>query len=549
LPNTISNSIPFIDTITVQLSYEDRPCCYSETSFNLITNPLPNLSAVQDLVNCDNNNGFATFNLEQLKTDYFGTYTNYTVSFYKANGTLIPLAELSTYKNATINEETITIKVENTATHCTNETTFKLIVSPNPIANTLNDIIGCDDNNDGISAYFDTSTIETLVLSNQTGMEVSYFDSNGNALPSPLPNPFTNTIANKETITVRVTNMQTGCYAETFLNLITSAKPQINQPLNLYACDEGNGIGYFDTSTIESQLIGSQTGLRIFYSDEYGNKLPSPLPKNYKNTKAWSQTINVRVENELNSLCFSETSFQLIVNELPQINLEKEYIICNLEPFITLNTNNSFNSYEWAFEDGSIISTNNTANIINEGNYTLKISKLENGIICNNSFSFKLTRSKLPKINDVKIQDISENNSIEIFPSGDGDFEYSIDGLNFQNESAFYNLDGGIYNVQVRDKNGCGFDTKEIVIVDYPKFFTPNNDSYNDYWQIKGVEIFPNAVIYIYDRFGKLLKKLSANDLGWDGIYNGEHLVPSDYWFTANLGDGRSFKGHFSLIR
>jgi hypothetical protein len=67
----------------------------------------------------------------------------------------------------------------------------------------------------------------------------------------------------------------------------------------LYACDEGNGFSYFDTSAIESQLIANKTGYRISYKDENGNKLPSPLPINYQNTVAWSQTINV-VENQLN---------------------------------------------------------------------------------------------------------------------------------------------------------------------------------------------------------------------------------------------------------
>jgi hypothetical protein len=41
---------------------------------------------------------------------------------------------------------------------------------------------------------------------------------------SPLPNPFTNTVANLETLTVRVLNPQTNCYSQTFLNLVTSTK-------------------------------------------------------------------------------------------------------------------------------------------------------------------------------------------------------------------------------------------------------------------------------------------------------------------------------------
>ena len=53
-------------------------------------------------------------------------------------------------------EEKITVKVVNTNTNCYNESTFKLIVSPVPAANSLQELIGCDDNNDGISEYFDS---------------------------------------------------------------------------------------------------------------------------------------------------------------------------------------------------------------------------------------------------------------------------------------------------------------------------------------------------------------------------------------------------------
>ena len=85
--------------------------------------------------------------------------------------------------------------------------------------------------------------------------------------------------------------------------------------------------------------------------------------------------------------------------------------------------------------------------------------------------------------------------------------------------------------------------------LDYPKFFTPNNDGYHDFWQIKGIANFPNSKTSIFDRYGKLLATISSHDLGWNGIYNGKHLISNDYWFKTDLGDGRSFTGHFSLKR
>jgi len=548
LPNPFTNTVKDRETITVRVARSEEQCCYSEITFDLIVKPLPNVSSIKDLYECENDtSGFATFNLTQIQSDLLAT--NIHIDFYYQNGQQISNTLLNSVVNTVVNEETITVRATNTLTNCYNETTFKIVVSTLPVANVVADITGCDDNNDGISAYFDTSNVATEVLNGQTGMTVSYFDTNGSQLPSPLPNPYTNTVANQESITVRVTNPVTNCYAETFLNLITSVKPLITQPVSLYACNNSNGFGSFNTETIENQLIGSQTGLLIFYSDENGIQLPSPLPTIYQNTVAWSQTILVRVENKLNTLCYSETSFDLIVNELPQINLENNYFLCDLLPSLYIATDTNFDTWKWTFEEDSVISNSFEVNIEDAGKYTLQVTKITNGISCENSFSFKLVRSVLPKIEAVKIQDISDNNYIEIITSGDGDFEYAIDGLNFQDEPVFQNLLGGVYDVQVRDKKGCGVATKEIVLVDYPKFFTPNNDGFNDYWQIQGIEKFPNAIIYIYDRFGKLLKQLTHNDLGWDGTWNGQQLFASDYWFTVDLGNGRSFKGHFTLKR
>ena len=91
--------------------------------------------------------------------------------------------------------------------------------------------------------------------------------------------------------------------------------------------------------------------------------------------------------------------------------------------------------------------------------------------------------------------------------------------------------------------------SEEIVVLNISKFFTPNNDGINDTWIINGVFSQPNSKIYIFDKFGKLLKKIEANGDGWDGNYRGNQMPSTDYWYHVQLDDGRNFKGHFSLIR
>lgn len=548
LPNPFTNTVKDRETITVRVSRDDNPCCYSETTFDLIVNTLPQLS-VGDLKVCDNDtDGFTVFNLQQVEASIVGMATNKKVEFYHANGEQIQ-SPLNAITNLIANEEIITVKLTNTDTNCSGETTFKLIVNPFPIANSLPELLGCDDNNDGISQYFDTSNIEAAVLGNQTGMKVSYFNVIGIALTSPLPNPYTNTTANKETIIVRVTNSLTNCYAETSLVLKTRSQPQINKPANKYACDEGNGFAIFDMANLETEIIGNQSGLKITYFDSNGNQLPIPLPTLFKNTQSKGQTIKVKVESEVNSLCNAETSFDLIVNELPIVKIEKTYFLCNLEPSLHISVDNNLDSYSWKFQETDIISTTNEANLVNAGKYTLVVGKIQNNTYCENTFEFELIRSVLPTIKEVKYEELSDNNFIEIIPVSTGNVEYSIDGENFQESNYFANIPGGTYIAYIRDKEGCDEDSKEVTLIDYPKFFTPNNDGHNDLWQINSMNKFPNSKISIFDRYGKLIKELTENDFGWDGFYNGIEMQSDDYWFKANFNNKDIFSGHFALKR
>jgi len=121
-------------------------------------------------------------------------------------------------------------------------------------------------------------------------------------------------------------------------------------------------------------------------------------------------------------------------------------------------------------------------------------------------------------------------------------------GENYQDENVFSNLKHGEYKVYVRDKNGCGMVDQDVFLLMYPNFFTPNEDGYNDTWKIKLSENEPGLTIRIFDRNGKFLKEL-GNSKGWDGTINDKPLPASDYWFLVTRGDGKEFRGHFSLKR
>lgn len=549
LSSSFTNTIKDRETIEVRVAHKDNQCCYSSITFDLIVNGLPSLDTIADLYACRNSTeGFASFDLENVQMDIIGSATNLEVKFFHQNGSEIQ-SNLNSVENRVANKELITVRAVDLDTNCYNEKTFNLVVNTAPEISVLNDLIGCDDDSNGISEYFDTSSVQENILNNQTGMEVLYFDSNGNSLPSPLPNPYTNIIPFQEVINVRIVDQATGCYSETSLVLKTGTQPDVNKPETLYSCNLGDGYGSFDTTSLEDDLIGNQKGLKILYFDDAGVALPSPLPNLFQNTKAWNQELHIRVENELNSSCYTETSVNLVVNELPVINLEEEYFLCDLEPYLELSFPGNFNSWEWTNRAGSILSATSEVNLIDEGEYTLRVTELKNNIICENQFSFQLIRSQLPVITIINYKELSDDNFIEVLVSGDGIFQYSLDGVNFQESNTFTNIQGGVYSVMVRDTKGCGEDEKSVTVVDYPKYFTPNGDAINDLWHIKGIANYPQAKIYIYNRYGKLLKSFGTKDSGWDGSYGGKRMEESDYWFQVVLDNSTEFKGHFSLKR
>ena len=98
-------------------------------------------------------------------------------------------------------------------------------------------------------------------------------------------------------------------------------------------------------------------------------------------------------------------------------------------------------------------------------------------------------------------------------------------------------------------KNDCGIVNEGVSVIGFPKFFTPNNDGFNDTWQVYGVsnQFQSNTKILIFNRFGKLIKELDPSGIGWDGTFNGNALPSDDYWFSVQLEDGRIFKNHFTL--
>ncbi|MFV5697569.1 choice-of-anchor L domain-containing protein [Flavobacterium sp. ZT3R17] len=407
----------------------------------------------------------------------------------------------------------------------------------------------CDDNNDGIS-IFDLTRVDTLVKNNNPNLStIVYYESLVDAQTQLNPIANSTSYQNKainQIVFARTTN-SFGCanYAKVTLQISNnSIAPQ--NPIS--TCDGDStqdGLYHFDLNAqVTPQVLnGLPAGLIVEYylntTDAIAQK--NPLSNVFNNTVANQQIIYARIVN--GSDCYAITPEKLIVNTFNPPNFQNEKaVLCNGSS-INLVINTGFSSYLW-----NTGATTNSINVTTSGNYSVKVTN-PNGCIATKTF--EVAASGIATITGATINDFDGNeNSVLIEYTGVGNYEFSLDGSFFQDNPLFNAVAPGDYLVYARDKNGCGLSNPfKIYVLDYPRYFTPNGDGFNDIWEIKNLNLLPKSKITIFDRYGKLLKELSSTSSGWNGTFNGYTLPSDDYWFNLTFEDGRIIKGHFTLKR
>lgn len=149
----------------------------------------------------------------------------------------------------------------------------------------------------------------------------------------------------------------------------------------------------------------------------------------------------------------------------------------------------------------------------------------------------------------------SKNQIVTVTATASGNYLYQLDSGPLQSSPVFENVSSGLHSITVVEPNGCSasITVDDVLVIGYPKYFTPNGDTYNDTWNIFTLSGQLDSRIYIFDRYGKLLKEISPKDpVGWDGTYIGQPMPSGDYWFTVDYVENstvKKFKAHFSLKR
>jgi gliding motility-associated-like protein len=508
------------------------------------------------------------------------------------------------------NEQSIWIRVENNRVDYLGNNCYVLVeqpltVNPLPTVATISDYQICESDLSGVNVGFEvfnlTSQITALMINNPVPPTYTVRFYENTALTTPINNPATYTnLTNPQTIYVQITNDVTTCRSVVGqFSILVNPKPTINIAMgDMSECDSdgvNDGLMLYTQNPLNTQpslagyeddILGSTQTAPTYILEFYFNSQADAESGNSANALTNLDTYQVRtgtywirVENTLTG-CYQLDSFNVVIEKLAQ-------------PVITSNTGSNIACVNWLqtavnnnlILDSGITAPNYTFNWYADGNlivgansatyavtdinadsvtYTVEAVSVNPPFLgcvsdITTASTFEVVRSgAAANVTYTVTNAFEENQIITVINAGYGIYEYSLDDGPRQASNAFENVSLGshtIYVWDVRSPDGysCGVESIDNVqVIDYPYYFTPNGDGYNDTWNIKGLGGQPNAKIYIFDRYGKLIKQLSSKGQGWDGTYNGQQLPSDDYWFTVDYLEQstmKQFKAHFAMKR
>ncbi|QBZ99131.1 T9SS type B sorting domain-containing protein [Flavobacterium sangjuense] len=353
------------------------------------------------------------------------------------------------------------------------------------------------------------------------------------------------------------------CSDETSFTVTIIDTPVANSvPVSLRTtCDTdgtNDGITNFNLSTLSAAVLGTQTGSE--FSVTYYESLANATTASNPITSTTQTVVYVRVSNSLAPNCYDVKPITIIVNKLPEPTPVDGIICIDSETGALLNPYTMYSGlstgthrFVWTNETGNTVGTASNYQATVPGVFTLVATINATGC-ASEPVNVTVSPSEPAIVTYEVSQDFADNQSITVTATGQGNnFEYQLDNGPFQDSNVFEHVSSGIHTVTVRDKYGCGSTSIQALVVNYPKYFTPNGDGYNDSWNIQDLSGQSSASIVIYDRYGKILTQIKPSNSGWDGTYNGRLMPSDDYWFSVSYIDenqvSQEFRAHFAMKR
>ncbi len=437
---------------------------------------------------CDElpNDGFAEFpiDLTDIENQVIGPYAalNLDVSYYDNLGNDLTLTD--PFTNTSINTQTITVRV----THpygCYDETTFDLIVIPTPIIDNQIDVTACD-----------TFTLPNLTNGN-------YFTASGGTGTQLNSGAI---ISTSQTVYIYAENSIDSniCSDENSFTIGIGTTPTAESVSNIYVCDDVNNDGFaefpIDTTDLENQVLGSQTGLNVHYYDENGTEIFLSNP--YTNITANTQTITVSIEHPYG--CIDETTFDLIVVPMPVIAIPDDVTACDSYTLPNLSVGSYFTGTGGSGTQLDPADPIITSQIV----YIYAENELDSNI-CSNESSFTIGIGTTPTaefVSNFYICDDVGNDGFTEFPIDSADLEnqvlgsqtglvvhyYDENGTEIFLSNPYTNITANTQTITVSIEHpyGCVDDTTfDLIVVPMPIIAIPDDISACDLFTLPTLSV------------------------------------------------------------
>ena len=266
------------------------------------------------------------------------------------------------------------------------------------------------------------------------------------------------------------------------------------------------------------------------------------------------QSVYVYTLMATNSICGTSKPYEVKVKVDEPItgNITGVNAICEGQSTVLDASSFQAGTYSWS-TNGSAVGVMDVINVSPAATATYELSMTRG--LCSASASYTVLVSTNPvimRIDSVALRD----REIILDPSyGTAPFTYAIDSREPDVNSIKENLSFASHIAKVVDAAGCQTSVQfsmEPPAITIPEHFSPNGDGINDTWVCPSLaDVYPNSLVSIYDRYGKLLVQfLGADAEGWDGTYMGVDMPSTDYWYQIDIEEiNRQYVGHFTLIR
>lgn len=304
--------------------------------------PIPTINTLNDTVICESGSGMLS-----------ATASAGTINWYELSSGGLPLSTGTTFTTPILNSTT-TYYVDATFNGCT--TAFRVPVTAEvektPLPSGNSNQFFCDINQ---------ATISDLIV---TGNNVQWYSTSESGVP------LNDTDLLKTNTTYYATQTVNGCESANRFSVnvfvfetvaLPNNIPDLNECDSLVDSDNTNGFTVFDLTNNEVIILNGKqaSDFTFLYFTDASYTNPIKTPSNaFVNTTIDGQTIYVRIVNNTNTVCFTDTSFNVVVNKLPVIQNTIVFKNCDEDGMTDGFTDFNLN------EVNDVITNNKSSNLI-----------------------------------------------------------------------------------------------------------------------------------------------------------------------------------------